>query len=108
MKFSPPFFRKAMTSEAMAAWSEDRERLLDRVDRGQAGVGEGRDVLRVQGGVELDDRAGRGLDYTFSNPALSQASIPPTTLNNCVNPWRCSREEAIVLRWPLPQMTARG
>src|SRR6185312_15203202 len=43
--------------DALRAGAEDRDRLLDGVDRRQAGVGERGDVHRVERRVELHDRA---------------------------------------------------
>ena len=48
--------------------AEHRDRLLDRVDRGQTGVGERRDVLRLEPGAELDHRPGRGRAGSSANP----------------------------------------
>src|SRR3954466_476444 len=42
--------------DALRARAEHGDRLLDRVDGGQPGVGQRRDLGRVQRGVELDDR----------------------------------------------------
>src|SRR5260370_9532 len=50
----------------------------------------------------------RYLPYVISNPSLIQASIPPTTLNNCVKPCRWRMEQARLLRCPLAQVTASG
>ena len=55
------------------AWvpgAEHRDRLLDRVDRGQAGVGQRRDVLGLEAGVQLDHRAGRG-EQEVGEPAVA-------------------------------------
>ena len=47
--------------DGLGAGAEDRDRLLDGVDRGQAGVGQRGDVRRVQRRVELDHGARRGV-----------------------------------------------